>query len=597
MLKLGTKSRAAGAADGHPNILAAGFKATRPAFVSAIIFSFFINLLAFVGPLYMLQVYDRVITSRNEWTLIFITAIAGFLLLVFASLEKVRSAVLVRAGLLFDAATRSRLFEAVLGGAMKHARVAHAGVLRELDVIREFLTGAGLISFCDVPWVPIFVVGCFILHPWFGYVATVGALLIFAFAVANEMLTRNHLKAAAISQGHAGAYLSATMRNAEVLLAMGMWRPLRDRWLARQSEVLELQAVASDRAGLLVSATKFLRAFLQVAILGVGAYLAIVQEASAGAMIAASIIMGRALAPVEQVVAHWKGFLAARSAYDRITELLAVVPPPTRRMKLPDPVGEVSAENLYVAPPGAKRPVLQGVTFTLPAGSALGIVGPSAAGKSTLARALVGVWPIHLGAVRIDGTEVGHWDGEQLGRNIGYLPQDVELFSGSIADNICRFSEIDEAKVVAAAQMAGVHRMIQGMPEGYNTQIGDGGQSLSGGQRQRIGLARALYGMPAVVLLDEPNASLDAEGEAALLGALQHLKANKRTVILITHKTNILSAMDKLMVLTQGQVQGFGDREEVFARLLAPRVAAVGQPPAAISTERTLPAIDQARTG
>lgn len=604
MLKLKNTSRAGGATntgDGHPNLLIAGFKATRPAFVSATVFSFFINCLAFVGPLYMLQVYDRVITSRNELTLIFITMIAGFLLLVFAALEKVRSAVLVRAGLLFDSKTRSRLFEAILGGSVKHPNVAQASVLRELDIIREFLTGAGLISFCDVPWVPIFVVGCFILHPWFGYVATMGAVLIFAFAVANELLTRKHLKTAAISSAHANNSLAATMRNAEVLLAMGMWRPLRDRWLARQSDVLELQAVASDRAGVLVSATKFLRAFLQVAILGTGAYLAIVQEASAGAMIAASIIMGRALAPVELVVAHWKGFLAARSAYDRITELLKVIPPAAQRMKLPDPVGEVSAQGVFVVPPGAKRPVLQGVTFALPAGSALGIVGPSAAGKSTLARALVGVWPLQMGAVRIDGTEVSHWDGEQLGRNIGYLPQDVELFSGTVADNICRFRDIDEAKVVAAAQMAGVHRMIQAMPEGYNTQIGDGGQALSGGQRQRIGLARAVYNMPAVVILDEPNASLDAEGEAALLNALQELKANKRTVILITHKTNILSVMDKLMVLNQGAVQGFGDRDEVFARLLAPRVAAVGQPaPAAssaLSGERTQPAIDQARTG
>jgi ATP-binding cassette subfamily C protein len=594
--KKSTAVRTTDAADG-PNILGLGFKATRPAFVSAIIFSLFINLLAFVGPLYMLQVYDRVITSRNELTLIFITLIAGFLLLVFAALEKVRSAVLVRAGLLFDSVTRSRLFETILGGALKHPNLAQASVLRELDTIREFVTGAGLISFCDVPWVPIFVIGCFMLHPLFGVVATIGAVLIFAFAVANEVLTRKQLKTAAISANQAGAYLAATMRNAEVLLAMGMWRPLRDRWLARQGEVLELQAIASDRAGVLVSATKFLRAFLQVAILGTGAYLVIIQEATAGAMIAASIIMGRALAPVELVVAHWKSFLAARSAYDRITELQGVVPPAARRMKLPDPVGEVSAQNLYVVPPGAKKPVLQGVTFMLPAGSALGIVGPSAAGKSTLARALVGVWPIHHGAVRIDGTEVSHWDGEQLGRSIGYLPQDVELFSGSIADNICRFAEIDEAKVVAAAQMAGVHRMIQAMPEGYNTQIGDGGQTLSGGQRQRIGLARAIYDMPAVVLLDEPNASLDAEGEAALLNTLQELKANKRTVILITHKTNILSVMDKLMVLTQGSVQGFGDRDEVFAKLLAPRVAAVNQPPPAVSTERTLPAVDQARTG
>ena len=569
------------AAEEGPNLLWDGFKAARPAFLSAIVFSFFINLLAFVGPLYMLQIYDRVITSRNETTLVFITLIAAFLLVVFAVLEKVRSAVLVRAGVLFDSKTRARLFETVLHGTIKHPSVAESSVLRQIDAIREFLTGAGLISFCDVPWTPIFIVGCFILHPWFGYVATAGALLIFGFAVANEMLTSKQLKAAAISSNAAGNYASATFRNVEVLLAMGMWRPLRERWMARQHEVLALQAQASDRAGILVSATKFIRAFLQIAILGTGAYLSIIQESTPGAMIAASIIMGRALAPVELVVAHWKSFLGARSAYDRISDLVRVVPRQADRMKLPDPVGQISVENLAVAPPGGRRPTVHGVTFRLSPGTALGVVGPSAAGKSTLARALVGVWPVLMGAIRIDGGELSNWDNEQLGQHIGYLPQDIELFSGTIAENICRFQAVDSNKVVAAAKMAGVHDMVQGLPEGYNTQIGDGGQSLSGGQRQRIGLARALYGMPALVVLDEPNASLDAEGEAALLQAIEQLKKNKCTVVLVTHKTKILSVMDKLLVMANGQVRGFGDKDEVFAKLIAPRVATVTEAPQA----------------
>ena len=580
------------------NLLWEGFRAARPAFLSAIVFSLFINLLAFVGPLYMLQIYDRVITSRNELTLVFITLIAAFLLIVFAALEKIRSSVLVRAGLLFDARTRADLFEIALRGALKQPGSAHAGTLREIDVIREFLTGTGLISFCDAPWVPIFVIGCFMLHPWFGWVATAGAVLIFAFAVANEVLTRRQLKSAALAASQAGASASSTFRNVEVLQAMGMWRPLRDRWLKRQNEVLELQAVASDRAGLLVAATKFLRAFLQVAILGTGAYLAITNEASPGAMIAASIIMGRALAPVEMAVGQWKSFLAARSAYDRISELLAVVPAWSNRVDLPDPTGELTVQNIAVAPPGASRPVIQGVSFAVAAGTAVGVIGPSAAGKSTLARAVVGVWPILMGAVRLDGAEIGHWDTEELGRHIGYLPQDVELFSGTVAENIARFRRDGDAHVIAAAQMAGVHTMIQSMPDGYNTQIGDGGQSLSGGQRQRIGLARALYGMPALVVLDEPNASLDADGEAALLAALQQLKSAGRTVILITHKTNILSQVDKLLVMAGGQVQGFGDRDEIFARLLAPRVASVTPAPAALSTgQATEQATEQARVG
>jgi PrtD family type I secretion system ABC transporter len=554
------------------NLLSRGFRATRPAFLTAIFFSFFINILAFVGPLYMLQVYDRVLASRNYMTLLFLTLIAAFLLLVYAVLEKIRSAVLVRTGLMFDSLTRSELFESVLQGSLKQPNLAHHTALRELDVIREFLTGSGLISFCDAPWVPIFVAGCFIMHPWYGWIALSGALLIFAFAVANELLTREHLKSASKSSNLAGTFAASTFRNVEVLHAMGMWRPLRDRWLRRQNQTLALQAVASDRAGILLTATKFLRAFLQVAILGAGAYLSIIRESTPGAMIAASIIMGRALAPVEIIVSQWKTFLAARSAYDRITELLAIIPGMKKRMKLPSPEGHLSVQNIVVTPPGIQRAVLAGVSFALPAGTALGIIGPSAAGKSSLARAIVGVWPVHSGDIRIDGAALSHWDNEQLGSHIGYLPQDVELFSGTVAENIARFQTVDEQLVIAAAQMAGVHVMVQAMPEGYNTQIGDGGQSLSGGQRQRIGLARALYGMPTLVILDEPNASLDADGEAALLGTLQSLKAENRTVILITHKTNILSVMDKILVLNQGAMQAFGDRDEIFAKLLAPRV-------------------------
>jgi ATP-binding cassette subfamily C protein len=556
----------------NDNLLSRGFRAARPAFFAAIFFSFFINILAFIGPLYMLQVYDRVLASRNYMTLLFLTLIAAFLLAVYALLEKIRSAVLVRAGLLFDSKTRSELFESVLRGSLQQPGIAHHTVLRELDVIREFMTGSGLISFCDAPWVPLFVAACFMMNPWYGWIALSGAILIFAFAVANELLTREHLKSATKSSNLAGTFAAATFRNVEVLHAMGMWRPLRDRWLRRQNETLSLQALASDRAGFLLSGTKFLRAFLQIAILGTGAYLSINRESTPGAMIAASIIMGRALAPVEIIVSQWKTFLAARSAYDRIIELLGILPVMQKRMKLPSPSGHLTVQNVVVSPPGKQHAVLAGVSFALPAGSALGIIGPSAAGKSSLARAIVGVWPIHGGDIRIDGAALSHWDNEQLGSHIGYLPQDVELFSGTVAENIARFQTIDEEMVVEAAQMAGVQGMVQAMPEGYNTQIGDGGQSLSGGQRQRIGLARALYGTPALVILDEPNASLDSEGEAALLGTLRSLKAKNRTVILITHKTNILSMMDKILVLNQGTMRGFGERDEIFAKLLVPRV-------------------------
>jgi ATP-binding cassette, subfamily C, bacterial len=557
------------------NLIAEAFRATRPGFLTAILFSFFINILAFVGPLYMLQIYDRVITSRNTMTLIALTLIAAFLLIVYAVLEKIRSAILVRLGVLFSTLARSRLFDAVLKGNLLQPGRGHTQALRDLETIREFLTGTGLISFCDAPWVPIFVIGCFILHPWYGYIASGGAALIFCSAIANELLTRDHLKAASTQSVVAGAYASSTFRNAEVLYAMGMLSGLRDRWLVRQEEGLQLQAAASDRAGHLIAASKFIRAFLQIAILGTGAYLSIERESTPGAMIAASIIMGRALAPVEIAVANWKGFVAARSAYDRIMGLFGILPEEVDKMPLPAPQGHMTVENIVASPPGAKDPVLRGVSFALKPGEVLGVLGPSAAGKSSLARVLVGVWPTAIGKVRVDGAELAHWAPERLGRHIGYLPQDVELFSGSIAENIARFSDQDEDEIIIAARMAGVHDMVQAMPGGYNTQIGEGGLALSGGQRQRIGLARALYGKPAYVILDEPNASLDADGEAALLSAIQQLRQAGSTVVLITHKTNILATVDKILVLAHGQVAGFGNRDEVLSKLLGPRLAPV----------------------
>jgi ATP-binding cassette, subfamily C, bacterial len=561
----------------NPTFLTDAFRAIRPGFATAIVFSFFINLLAFVGPLYMLQVYDRVLGSRNIGTLVALTIIAGFLLIVYSLLEKIRSSILVRLGLLFADKAKAPLFDTVLRGTLVQPGTGHVQVLRDLDTMREFLTGTGLIAFCDAPWVPVFVLGCFIMHPWFGYVAAIGALLIFALALANELLTRNQLKEASRSSVAANSYAVATFRNADVLFAMGMLKGLRDRWSDRHDEGLQLQAKASDRAGFLVALSKFVRAFLQVAILGVGAYLTVNQETSAGAMVAASIIMGRALAPVEIAVGQWKGFLAARSAYDRIRSLVKMLPNEVEKIGLPPPKGAISVENILVIPPGGKEPVIREVSFALQPGEVLGIVGPSAAGKSSLARALVGVWRLAVGKVRIDGSELAHWNRDQLGPYIGYLPQDIELLSGSIAENISRFGDKDEEKLFAAAEMAGVHKLVQTLPDGYNSQVGDGGLSLSGGQRQRIGLARALYGKPALVVLDEPNASLDSEGETALMEAIQALKRARCTVVVISHKTSMLAGVDKLLVLSMGRVSMFGGRDEVFSKLMggAPRITAV----------------------
>jgi ATP-binding cassette, subfamily C, bacterial len=375
----------------NTNLLSDAFRTTRPGFLTAVIFSFFINLLAFVGPIYMLQIYDRVITSRNTTTLLVITLIAAYLLIAYALLEKARSAILVRLGILFAAKARAPLFNAVLRGTIIQPGAGHTQALRDLETIREFLTGAGLLCFCDTPWVPIFVAGCFILHAWYGYIAAGGAALIFGLAIANELLTRAQLKDASLNSVIASAYASATFRNAEVLQAMGMLRGLRERWLTRQHEGSHLQAVASDRAGYLIAASKFIRAFLQISILGAGAYLSITQESTPGAMVAASIIMSRALAPVEIAVVNWKGFVAARAAYDRIRTLLALIPQETKKMALPAPSGDISVENVVAGAPGAQDVILHGISFALRSGDILGIIGPSAAGKSSLARVLVSI--------------------------------------------------------------------------------------------------------------------------------------------------------------------------------------------------------------
>ena len=554
-------------------VLRDGVRSTAAIFVTAIIFSFFINLLLFVSPLYMLQIYDRVITSRSEATLVAITIAAAFLILIHASLEMLRSRLLVRAGILFNEKIANPIFEAIHRGYLSRPHLANVQCLRDADTLREFLTGASFIAFCDVPWFPVFVAGAFLLHPWFGYLAIAGGVITLTLTLINEFVTSKDLAAAARTSVAANQSAQATFRNCEVLHAMGMLPALREQWSRRHDAAIKLQAQASDRAGGLVATTRFFRMFLQTGILGLGAYLAIHREISPGAMIAASIIIGRALAPLELVVANWKGFIAARGSFGRIRQLLTAVGAKPARMKLPRPKGELRVEKLFASAPGQDtKPILKGISFDLQAGEVLAVVGPSAAGKSSLARVLVGVWQVQHGAVRIDGAELDHWDSEELGQYIGYLPQDVELFAGTVAQNIARFSGLDHNAVLRAATLAGCFDLIQRMPQGFNTQIGEGGQALSGGQRQRIGLARALYGKPAFVVLDEPNSNLDAAGEEALLRAIQKLKEDRVTTVIATHKLNILAATDKMLILNEGTVQAFGPRDLILQRLTGPRI-------------------------
>ncbi len=555
-------------------LLIAGIRATAPVFVTAIVFSLFINLLLFTSPLYMLQIYDRVITSRNETTLLLLTLIAAFCIVVYAILEMLRSRVLVRAGMLFDEKISGTVFNAVHRGNLRQPGGNHVQCLRDVDTIREFLTGSGLITLCDAPWFPIFVAASFLLHPWFGYLALAGSVITLLLTVLNELVTRKRLASAGWATMAANQNAQATFRNTEAIHAMGMLSALRQIWSKHHGAALHSQASASDRAGIIIASTKFFRMFLQTAVLGTGGYLVIYREISPGAMIAASILISRALQPIELAVGNWKGFLAARSAFERVRTLFTVAGAEPERMSLPAPLGALKVSDLIASAPGKKSgpAILKGVSFNLEAGEVIGVVGPSAAGKSSLARVIVGVWPILRGTVRLDGSDLSHWNPEQLGRYVGYLPQDVELFAGTVAQNIARFQEIDSDSVIFAAQLAGCQELIQHLPDGFNTQVGDGGEALSGGQRQRIGLARALYGKPSLVVLDEPNANLDAAGEDALLKAVQTLKSLQTTVVIITHKINILAGADKILIMNDGAVQAFGTRDAILQRLMGPRV-------------------------
>jgi PrtD family type I secretion system ABC transporter len=562
----------------RPTQLNRAFLKTRPAIVVAVIFSLFINLLALVSPLYMLQVYDRVLSSRNVLTLVFITLIAVFLLLIYAALEALRTQVLVRAGIKFDSEVRGQIFRSALAATIQR-RPGGSQAFRDVDVVREFLTGAGLISFCDIPWTPVFVVIAFVLHPFFGILAIVSCVIILGLAIANDYATRAPLQQATVASIAAQNDASATMRNSEVMQAMGMWGGLQRRWELKRNDVIGWQALASDRGGTLMSGIKAFRQIVQTLILGGGAYLAIKGSLSPGAMIAASVIVGRALAPIELGVGQWKGFVAARGAWDRLQAVFRGDTEDDARMLLPAPTGQISAEQVAVVPPGGKKPTVLGATFNLPAGTALAVIGPSAAGKSSLVRALVGVWPTVSGAIRLDGFDLKQWDPEQLGSYVGYLPQDVELFSGTVAENIARFGPLQSEDLIEASRLAGVHELIQSMPDGYDTQIGDAGQTLSGGQRQRIALARTIYRRPPLIVLDEPNANLDADGEQALANALLELKGHC-TIVFVTHKLNLLSVADHVMVMQNGQISHFGDRDTILRQLMPPPVGAAAAPAA-----------------
>ena len=548
------------------------FQACGPAFLATAVFSFFLNLLILVVPLYMLQVFDRVLSSRSESTLLMLTIVAGFMLIILGLLEVVRARVLVRTGVKFEGQLKGRVFAAVFERSIGAPGATRAQSLQDLDALRQFLTGSGLLALLDAPWTPLFIGVIFLLHPWLGVASIAGAVLLFALALANEALTRGPLKDASERAIKANNFTETSLGNAEVLKAMGMLGGIRRRWNQHRLAAVGHQARASDRAGIILAGTKFVRLYLQVLLLGIGAYLTMQQIITPGAMIAAAILLGRALAPVELAVANWRGFIAARAALARLDGLLESVPGEKPGMRLPRPQGRVRFEQVVAAAPGADAdaPILKGVTFELAPGAALGVIGPTAAGKSTLARLMVGVWRATRGTVRLDGADVYEWNRADLGLHVGYQPQEVKLFDGTVAENIARFGKIDAEAVVTAARKAAAHELILRLPSGYDTVIGSQGQRLSGGQRQRIGLARALYGDPSLVVLDEPNTNLDQPGERALLATISELKRAGKTVVVIAHRPNILADVDDILCINEGVVEALGPRDQVIARYTLP---------------------------
>ena len=544
----------------------------KPFFLYAGLFSLAINVLLLVPPLYMLQVFDRVLASRSGETLVVLTVAAVVAVLGMALLDIVRARLLAAAGAALDRRLGPRVLDGLLAQTARLSGASYLNGVRDVKTLRSFLGGTGLMTLFDAPWLPFFLVVVFLFHPLLGAVALAGAAAMVLLAVLNERLTREPFERAQLQARRAGRFIDANVRNAEVVSVLGMLPAVRQRWVRLNDAALAEQARAGRRSSLLSGATKLVRQAIQLGMLAAGAYLVIAQHVSAGVMIAATILLGRALAPLETLVAGWRGLVEARSAWRRLGELLLDAETGEPRIELPAPAGRVGVERATFA--FNDKPVLRSVSFQLEPGDALGLIGPSAAGKSTLARLVLGLWQPVSGVVRLDGADVAAWPRERLGPHIGYLPQDVELFGGTVAENIARLGEPDAAQVIRAAQRAHVHELILRLPNGYDTVIGErgtqisgeGGQALSPGQRQRIALARALYGNPRLVVLDEPNANLDQEGDEALVRCLQGLKQDGVTVVVIAHRPSLLQGMDKMLVLRQGAVERFGVRAEIMQR-------------------------------
>ena len=530
-------------------------------------FSACINTLMLIPSIYMMQVYDRVLASRNHATLYMLTFIVVGLLVLMAFLEHIRSMVVIQMGSKMDSFLNERIYNAAFEQNLKKDGINAGQAISDLTTIRQFVTGTSIFAFFEIPWFPVYLALIYYFSAWLGIFATFAVAILFLLAWLNESVSHGPLTEANQLAVQSSQITTNNLRNAEVIHAMGMLPSLRNRWYQLHQKFLLSQAQASKNAALVTSITKSVRIAIQSLMLGFAALLVISGGVSAGMMIAASVLIGRATAPVEQIIGIWRQWRGVTSAYERLNALLNNNPIRPVGMSLPPPKGALDVEGVRAGPPGTQFLVLKGVSFKLEVGDVLGIIGPSGSGKSTLARLIVGVWPALSGTVRLDGAEVYQWNKDELGPSIGYLPQDIELFSGTIAENIARFGDVDSEKVVKAALLAGVHQLILKMLKGYDTQIGDAGQSLSGGQKQRIALARALYGDPSFIVLDEPNSNLDDVGENALGQAILELRRQKKTVVVISHRHPIVKVTTKLLVLNDGLVGAFGPTEMVIAEI------------------------------
>jgi len=539
------------------------------AFFAVIVFSMFLNLLALTPSVYMMQVYDRVLVSRNVTTLEMLTVITVGLFILMSALEALRTFVMVRIGMRLDDKLRQRVFGVAFERNLVRPGSNTMQMFNDLLNVRQTVTGGGIIALFDMPWMPIYIVVIFIFSWHMGALVLAGAVLLAVLTLITERVSRPLLEESSRISASANNLAANNLRNAEVIAAMGMLGNLRARWAERHQRFIAMQATASDRAGVLTGMTKFVRIALQSLVLGLGALETLEGTMTAGMMIAASILAGRALAPIEQLIGNWRPMVAGRESYQRLHEVLGAFPDRPAGMPLTAPSGRISVEALSAGAPGSRNLILKNVSFAIEPGQVIAMIGPSASGKSTLARLLVGVWAPMAGSVRLDGAEVFTWNKEELGPHIGYLPQDIEIFDGTVAENIARFGPIDSERVVEAATRCGMHEHILRLPQGYDTPLGPGGMALSGGQRQRLGLARAIYRDPALIVLDEPNASLDDQGEAALIETIKGLKQRGRTVVLITHRMGTLAVVDKVLVMQEGTVRAFGLRDEILAPMFA----------------------------